>query len=262
MLAAGGPYQAPSGNSGAGIRSAPVPHTDSKGKPTLRSDPAVRSASPRSRWRCPRNGRSPRTRLELQRSTDKIAQLCKFLCRVLQSPVVDIFSRTTAFCSLRSEYFLRAGQTDRERLALCWAALHATGMHVDIPEGLTKQVWAYRAMLDSKVDELIAVAVANLVQSGLEQLNLDSITRWNGAVDLTIHRVALLLTEEPAAVADMVLPLHRLSSRTPDDIIAREFVLFAISPEYFSLRQQLGLAVRDFNLSGSAEGASGKGWLR
>ena len=42
MLAVCGPHQTQNGNSGARIRSALVRSTDVKGKPTLRSDPAVR----------------------------------------------------------------------------------------------------------------------------------------------------------------------------------------------------------------------------
>ena len=74
MLAAGGPHQVHNGNSGARIRSAPVQSTGLKGKPTLRSDPAVRSASPHSRWRCPRTGHCPRTGQGVRRLAARVSR--------------------------------------------------------------------------------------------------------------------------------------------------------------------------------------------
>src|SRR5262249_42884450 len=88
--------------------------------------------------------------------------------------------------------------------------------------------------------EVLASLATKLIGSA-SSLDLQ---RWTIGVDLTADRAGLLLRHDPPQAPGVIRVTPEEASPLPQKDRIRELTLFAISDEYFHLRQRLGLAIR------------------
>lgn len=148
-------------------------------------------------------------------------------------------------CALRPEYFLRSFLPSIELLAICAAAMHSVGVLLHIPWGLVPRVWEYRAAIGQDQALIGHSQILEFARESTMQLDLACVERWSTAAAMTIHRVVLLLTEDPALIVSAIRPQMDHGINQCEDRAVHELLVYSVSPEYLTLRKQMGLSIRD-----------------
>ena len=152
-----------------------------------------------------------------------------------------VFRIARTMCLMRNEFYLAAALSKTALVPLVQACISLfTGGPPDAWKNETVEGWMKG--IREEPDELLQTlgeAVAEYVNTG-EPLNLDA---WPRAVELTAHRVALLLCGDMPRAAkganDIARPIGDIDVR--DRVI--DMIRFASTEEYAGLRGELGLGI-------------------
>jgi hypothetical protein len=93
--------------------------------------------------------------------------------------------------------------------------------------------------LPGQTRDQLARIVSKLLQSGAA---LD-LKRWVAGVDLTADRAGLVVAHDLETAAEIIKASDEGSSAVPNQERMKELVLFGVNESYFTLRQQLHIAI-------------------
>jgi tetratricopeptide (TPR) repeat protein len=99
---------------------------------------------------------------------------------------------------------------------------------------------ALETALTSALRDHLASIVSRLLQQGAP---LD-LKKWIAGADLTADRAGLILCHDLETAVEMVRASRQDASAVPPADRIRALVLYSVSPEYFRVREQLGVEVR------------------
>jgi hypothetical protein len=86
--------------------------------------------------------------------------------------------------------------------------------------------------------EVLASTVTKLLQSGAIDLK-----KWVAAVDLSADRAGFIVANDLELCNEMIKAADEASSAVPQKDRLKELVLYAVSEEYFAIRQKLGINI-------------------
>lgn len=154
------------------------------------------------------------------------------------------FETARVMTLMRPEFYLASALMASEYLKVVLAAALAvrTGQIIGTDNAADAQELAHAIQrLPEQVQLQIQTAVQRLLESGRNP----DVSAWLKAVDHTASRVGLLLCGDLRTASNMIKDeAHQIGKASPKDKI-RELIVFAISEEYFELREELGLAIGD-----------------
>jgi hypothetical protein len=140
---------------------------------------------------------------------------------------------------LRPAYYLKLALPTAEELAVVLAAAaHVVGVHNTRPE-LEPQIAALAPEIQSRLTRPTAEALRALIARLSNPIDL---TRWRNAVDAAAQRAGLLVSGELAASARMITSDGSVGALRPNQRVA-DLVAYSVSPNYFQIRQHLGVPV-------------------
>ncbi len=140
---------------------------------------------------------------------------------------------------LRPAYYLKLALTSADELAVVLAAAaRVVGVPNTRPE-LQPQIDALAPEIQSRLTRATADALRALIHRLANPLDLN---RWRNCVDAAAQRAGLLVSGELAASARMLASDTTVGSLRPNQRVA-DLVAYSVSPNYFQIRQHLGVAV-------------------
>lgn len=110
----------------------------------------------------------------------------------------------------------------------------------DLSQPIAEALEALKQHLDAPDRERLGSQVGKLVQSATE---ID-LKRWVSGIDCTSDRAGFVLANDLEIVTGLLRKVEDTSSGTPQKDRLRELILFAVSEQYFAVRQRLGIALR------------------
>ena len=145
---------------------------------------------------------------------------------------------------MRAEHFLRLILQTTKEMEVALAATVSLAQSAEpsfvSDQNLVRQYTeALRPYLQPGIVEHLQKIVPHFVQNGT-QFHLD---KWSQGVDLTSHRAALVVSGELALVMQLIQQEANTTGGLTHTQKAKELILYAVSPAYFALRKQLGLAI-------------------
>jgi hypothetical protein len=145
---------------------------------------------------------------------------------------------------MRPEHYLRLIiQTNTELSVAFLAAIKLVAPNFPVPANQAPTVDAYVLEMRRTVQPAWLEPLSMVVQRFMQRQAPIDLAKWSQAVDLTAHRVGFILSNDLALSARFVqsepATVNGLSSKEK----IKELVLYAISEEYFELREQLGLTI-------------------
>ncbi|MDP3278116.1 MAG: protein kinase [Deltaproteobacteria bacterium] len=158
-------------------------------------------------------------------------------------PLAFIVGNNLAY--LRAGHFLRqVVPTGTGLRAWLFAACSAVNPAFPVPDELANTVIE---PMNAVKEYVVGPAFEQLTSLVTKLLNVDNtldLKTWSNAVDLTADRVGFLLANDLPRALSVI-------RATPDDLAPisakdrmRELIAFAVSDEYFALRQRLGIAIQ------------------
>jgi tetratricopeptide (TPR) repeat protein len=145
---------------------------------------------------------------------------------------------------MRPEHYLRQViQTNTELSVAIMAAIRLVSPSFNVPPDkiqlVEQYIMAMRQFLPQAAAEHLQMVVQRFVQAK-SQLDM---AKWAQAVDLTSHRAGLIIANDLSLAARFIgSEPTTVGGMMPKDKI-KELVMYAISPQYFELRQLLGIAI-------------------
>jgi len=145
---------------------------------------------------------------------------------------------------LRPEHYLRLTiQTNTELGIAFMAAIKLVQPNFPVPPNQAPTVEQYLVAMRSYVRPEWHEQLALVVQRFIQTKGQIDLARWSQAVDLTAHRAGFLISNDLALSARFIqMEPATVGGMSAKDKI-RELVLYAISEEYFDLRQHLGITI-------------------
>ena len=157
----------------------------------------------------------------------------------------DLAFPVAAFLTkLRPEHYLRLTIPTNTELGIAFlSAVKLVQPQFPVPAAQAPTVEQYLAILRSSVPpewhEQLAIVVKRFIEAKGE-INLQ---RWSQAVDLTAHRAAFIIANDLMLSTKFIqMEPATVGGLTAKDKV-KELILYSISPEYFEVRQHLGLTI-------------------
>ncbi|MFZ5894506.1 MAG: tetratricopeptide repeat protein [Myxococcota bacterium] len=162
----------------------------------------------------------------------------------------DVPLQPAAFVAAQSLTYMRPGMYLRHLLssgtalkAWLFAAIKLTAPQFPVqPElegAVNEALSALEAGIQGQVRDHLTRVVAKLLTSGAA---LD-LKRWVKGVDLTADRAGLIAAHDLEMALRVVRASDDNATSLPVEERVKELVLYSVSPEYFQVRQKLGIAV-------------------
>jgi hypothetical protein len=145
---------------------------------------------------------------------------------------------------LRPEHYLRLTiQTNTELGVAFMAAIKLVQPNFPVPAAQAATVDQYLAAMRTTVQPAWLEPLAHVVHEFVKHQGKIDLARWAQAVDLTTHRAGFIVANDLALSARFIQmePASVGGLSTKDKI--KELVLYSISPEYFELREHLGIGI-------------------
>ncbi|HEY2747043.1 MAG TPA: hypothetical protein VGL86_20615 [Polyangia bacterium] len=145
---------------------------------------------------------------------------------------------------LRPEHYLRLTiQTNTELGIGFLAAIKLVQPNFPVPPNQAPTVEQYVQAMRSYVRPEWHEQLALVVQRFIQTKGQIDLARWSQAVDLTAHRAGFLISNDLALAARFIqMEPATVGGMSAKDKI-KELVVYAISEEYFDLRQHLGITI-------------------
>jgi hypothetical protein len=145
---------------------------------------------------------------------------------------------------LRPEHYLRLTiQTNTELGIAFLAAVKLVQPNFPVPANQAPTVDQYLAAMRTTVQPAWHEQLAIVVHRFLQHQGAIDLQRWSQAVDLSAHRAGFIVSNDLALAARFVqMEPPTVGGMSAKDKI-RELVLYSISPEYFELREHLGVTI-------------------
>lgn len=139
---------------------------------------------------------------------------------------------------MRPEHFL---QNHTELSCAITAAIHWVTPHFNVPPDKREQVAPYIEALRQHLSRSQKTHLKRVVQQFVQSKRPLDIEKWTQAVELTGHRTALIISNDLSQVANFISQTAMEDKQPKEQIKA--LLMYAISPQYFALRQQLGITI-------------------
>jgi tetratricopeptide (TPR) repeat protein len=142
---------------------------------------------------------------------------------------------------LRPAYYLKVALPSAEELAV---ALAAAASVVGVPN-TRPELEAHVAKLAPHIASRLTQATGTALRALLARLaNPIDLTKWRNAVDAAAQRAGLLVAGELAATCRMLASDQSIAAGglRPNQRV-QDLVAFSVSPNYFKIRQHLGVAI-------------------
>lgn len=145
---------------------------------------------------------------------------------------------------MRPEHYLRQViQTNTELSVAIMAAIRLVAPQFNIPPDKIQLVEQYIMAMRQFLPQAAAEHLQMVVQRFLQAKSQLDMAKWAQAVDLTSHRAGLIIANDLSLAARFIgSEPTTVGGMMPKDKI-KELVMYAISPQYFELRQLLGIAI-------------------
>jgi hypothetical protein len=145
---------------------------------------------------------------------------------------------------LRPEHYLRlTTQTNTELVVAFLAAVKLVQPSFPIPPNQAGTVDQYMVHLRQTVRPEWHEQLALMVQRFIQQKGQVDMQKWSTAVDLTAQRAGFIVANDLALAARFIqMEPATVGGLSAKDKI-KELVLYAISEEYFELREHLGITI-------------------
>ena len=152
------------------------------------------------------------------------------------------FVAASKLCLVRPEHYLRlALQSNTERKVALLAAIATVMPNFPVQGDLIPHVQNYMSQMQipPQAYEQLGMLVNQFVQNAPEA----DLTKWSYAVDATSYRTGFVLCGDLDVASRMVQaePVIVGGPQVKDKI--KDLVLYSVSEEYFTVRQQLGLTI-------------------
>jgi hypothetical protein len=142
---------------------------------------------------------------------------------------------------LRPAYYLKLALPSPEELAV---ALAAAASVVGVPN-TRPELEAHVAKIAPHIASRLTQATGTALRALLARLaNPIDLTKWRNAVDAAAQRAGLLVAGELAATCRMLASDQSIAAGglRPNQRV-QDLVAFSVSPNYFKIRQHLGVAI-------------------
>jgi tetratricopeptide (TPR) repeat protein len=145
---------------------------------------------------------------------------------------------------LRPEHYLRLIiQTNTELGIAFLAAIKLVNPSFPVQPNQAATVDAYVASMRTTVQPAWYEQLAMVVQRFIQHKGTVDLQKWSAAVDLTAHRAGFIISNDLALAARFIqMEPATVSGLSAKDKV-KELVLYAISEEYFELRELLGMTI-------------------
>jgi tetratricopeptide (TPR) repeat protein len=141
---------------------------------------------------------------------------------------------------LRPSYYLKLALTSADELAVALAAAaHVVGVANTRPE-LQPQIDALAPEIQSRLTSATAQALRAMLARLANPIDL---VKWRNCVDAAAQRAGLLVAGELAASARMLASDPVVSGGLRPSQRVQDLVAYSVSPNYFQIRQHLGVAI-------------------
>lgn len=162
----------------------------------------------------------------------------------------DVPLQPAAFIAARQLAYLRAGMYIRHLLASgtalkAWlfATIKLASPQFPVAaelEGAVKEaLGALEAGIRGQTRDQLTRVVSKLLSSGAA---LD-LKRWVAGVDMTADRAGFIIAHDLETTLDVVRASGDTATAVPLEERVKELVVYSVSPEYFEIRHQLGIAI-------------------
>src|SRR5581483_11362829 len=145
---------------------------------------------------------------------------------------------------LRPEHYLKLTVPTNTELGVAFmAAIKLVQPNFPVPANQTATVDQYLALMRTTVQPAWHEQLALVVQRFIQQKGAIDLQKWSQAVDLTAHRAGFIVSNDLALSARFIqMEPATVGGLSAKDKI-KELVLYAISEEYFELREHLGVTI-------------------
>jgi hypothetical protein len=145
---------------------------------------------------------------------------------------------------MRPEHYLRQViQTNTELSVAIMAAIRLVSQSFTVPPDKIQLVEQYIMAMRQFMPQAAAEHLQMVVQRFVQAKGQLDMAKWAQAVDLTSHRAGLIIANDLSLAARFIgSEPTTVGGMMPKDKI-KELVMYAISPQYFELRQLLGIAI-------------------
>ena len=144
----------------------------------------------------------------------------------------------------RPEHYLRQIiPTNTELSVAVMAAIRLVSGNFPVPPDKIQLVEQYIGAMRQYLNQAAAEHLQMVVQRFIQTKAQLDMAKWAQAVDLTSHRAGLIIANDLSLAARFIgQEPTTVGGMTPKDKV-KELVMYAISPQYFELRQALGIAI-------------------
>ncbi len=145
---------------------------------------------------------------------------------------------------LRPEHYMKLTLPTNTELRVAFlAALKLVQPAFPIKTGDAAVVDQYAQVMRTTVQPAWLEQLALVVQRFIQSKGEVDLNKWSQAVDLTAHRVGFVICNDLALAARFIqMEPTTVGGLQPKDKV-KELVMYAISEEYFELRQQIGITI-------------------
>jgi hypothetical protein len=145
---------------------------------------------------------------------------------------------------MRPEHYLRQViQTNTELSVAIMAAIRLVSPNFNVPPDKIQLVEQYIGALRQYLPQASAEHLQLVVQKFVQSKAQLDMAKWAQAVDLTGHRTGLIISNDLSLAAKFIgSEPTTVGGMMPKDKI-KDLLMYAISPQYFELRQLLGIAI-------------------
>jgi tetratricopeptide (TPR) repeat protein len=145
---------------------------------------------------------------------------------------------------LRPEHYMKLTLPTNTELRVAFlAALKLVQPNFPIKSGDAAVVDQYAQVMRTTVQPQWLEQLAMVVQRFIQSKGEVDLNKWSQGVDLTAHRVGFVICNDLAMAARFIqMEPTTVGGLQPKDKV-KELVMYAISEEYFELRQQIGITI-------------------
>jgi golgin subfamily B member 1 len=126
---------------------------------------------------------------------------------------------------------------------LLFAGMKMVDPATPVPSEMTAQVNVTAAELAKYMQPIHIEGLRLVVRKFIEDGAKANIKRWSQSVELTACRAGLLLCGDLDIAKKLIVAEPQVPGDLPPQEKLKELIIFSVSPQYFTLRKALGIAI-------------------